>query len=268
VCKYHEVVRDESTLRIDRLELELAALRHHVDSIGNSQHVASTSIPSLRLDHGVTPSNAIDAGLITWDQAASWYQRYDAPVRYLKRELNFRQLLLRQCTIHPNIHLRFCADRRIQHLLVPIFYETHDTVSFIASQSAFLFDAIVSIGCRAEEGPSSPTHRMLQSRLRDHLSNLLINSSTPVVEDVQAITLMAAYSENGFVMIALALRFAINLALPSAVDRLIAKCMDRSRVIGPDEQELFRLSRLWHGVCNLELLLDFSHLREIRWLPR
>jgi hypothetical protein len=122
------------------------------------------------------------------------------------------------------------------------------------SRSAFLFDGIVSIGCRAEEGFSSTKYRQLQSRLRDHLTNRLINANVPILEDVQAITLMAAYSENGFVLIALALRFAIQVGLPDAVDKLIARCMDRSRSMGQDEKELYRLSRMWHGICNLELL--------------
>lgn len=95
---------------------------------------------------------------------------------------------------------------------------------------------------------------MFQSRLRDHLTNLLINVSVPTLEDVQAVTLMAAYSENGFVLIALALRFAIQLGLPNAIDRLITGYPNRSGSTGPDEQESYRLARVWHGVCNLELL--------------
>lgn len=112
----------------------------------------------------------------------------------------------------------------------------------------------MSIGCRAEEGLNSPSYRLFQSRLRDHLTNLLINVGVPTLEDVQAVTLMAAYSENGFVLIALALRFAIQLGLPHSLDQLIARCPDRSRSIGQDEQDLYRLARVWHGVCNLELL--------------
>jgi hypothetical protein len=65
---------------------------------------------------------------------------------------------------------------------------------------------------------------------------------------------MAAYSDNGFIMIALALRFAIQLGLPDAVDRLMARGSSRTRSVDADEQELYRLSRIWHGICNLELL--------------
>jgi len=120
-------------------------------------------------------------------------------------------------------------------------------------------DAIVSIGCRAEEGFHSQTYRQLQSRLRDHLASLLIKATLPTIEDIQAITLMAAYSENGAVLIALALRFAIQLGMPTIVDQLVARSTNRSNPSGVEERELYRLSRLWHGVCNLELLYGYAH---------
>jgi hypothetical protein len=69
---------------------------------------------------------------------------------------------------------------------------------------------------------------------------------------------MAAYSDNGFVMIALALRFASELGLPSVVEQLIAKGPSRGRTIENDEREMYRLSRVWYGVCNLELLCEIS----------
>lgn len=137
---------------------------------------------------------------------------------------------------------------------MPIFCEKNDTLASVSSRSAFLFDVIVSIGCRAEEGFNSATYRQLQARARDHITSLLIETSVPSLEDVQAITLMAAYSENGFVLIALALRFAIHLGLPGAIDELIARSHGRSGVIDSQEQELYRLTRIWHGICNLELL--------------
>jgi hypothetical protein len=146
----------------------------------------------------------------------------------------------------------------MQQYLVPIFCEKHDTIATVSSRSTFLFDAIVSIGCRAEEGFNSSTYRQLQSRLRDHLTNMLIRASSPTFEDIQAITLMAAYSESGFVLIALALRFAVQSGIPNAVDQLITTCMDRSRTISLEEQEWYRISRLWHGVCNLELFFSLD----------
>jgi hypothetical protein len=117
---------------------------------------------------------------------------------------------------------------------------------------------MVSVGCRAEEGISSATYRQLQSRLRDHLTNMLVSANNPTLEDIQAIALMAAYSENGFILIALALRFSIQLGIPSAVDQLITRCIDRTRTISREEQDWYRMSRVWHGVCNLELFFSLD----------
>lgn len=117
-----------------------------------------------------------------------------------------------------------------------------------------LFDAIVSIGCRAEEGFTSPLYRLLQSRVRDHITSSLIHTNTPAIETIQAITLAAAYSDNGFISIALALRFATQIGLPHTLDQLIANKHMQSGTLVADERELYRLCRVWHGICNLELL--------------
>jgi hypothetical protein len=122
------------------------------------------------------------------------------------------------------------------------------------SRSTFLFDAIIGIGCRAEQGIDSTTFRQIQSRLREHLTNILVNKSEPSIEEVQSITLMAAYSENGYVLVALALRFAAQLGLPNTVDELIAKTSSASGNMTVENNELYRLSRVWLGICNLELL--------------
>ncbi|QRD03763.1 hypothetical protein JI435_163710 [Parastagonospora nodorum SN15] len=223
-CQYYEVVQDEKVLRIERLEAEVASLRHEMNNFSNQQNLVPTPVAPKYHAERHTSSDAINAGLITWEQATSWYQSFFSGSQYL----------------------------------VPIFCEKHDTIATVSSRSAFLFDAIVSIGCRAEEGFNSSTYRQLQSRLRDHLTNMLISASSPTFEDIQAITLMAAYSENGFVLIALALRFAVQSGIPNAVDQLITTCMNRSRTMSLEEQEWYRISRLWHGVCNLELFFSLD----------
>lgn len=134
-----------------------------------------------------------------------------------------------------------------------MFCEVYDTMPSVSSRSAFLLDAIISIGCRAQEGFTSLVYRQLQARLREHLSRMLIKTETPAVEDIQAITLMAAYSENGLVQIALALRFCLQLGLPKAVDELVAR-RARPGVDVADEAQIYRLARVWHCVCNFELL--------------
>ncbi|KAH7379428.1 hypothetical protein DE146DRAFT_794064 [Phaeosphaeria sp. MPI-PUGE-AT-0046c] len=223
-CRYHDAVRDETVMRIEKLEAEVDALRNEMDDMSIQRDFAPPLTSSVSLSNRATSSNAIETGIISWEQAALWYQSFFSGSQFL----------------------------------VPIFCEKHDTLASVSSRSAFLLEAIVSIGCRAEEGLISPSYRLFQSRLRDHLTNLLINVSVPTLEDVQAVTLMAAYSENGFVLIALALRFAIQLVLPNAVDQLVTRCPSRSGSISSDEQELYRLARVWHGVCNLELFFSLD----------
>ncbi|KAF2650537.1 C6 zinc finger domain-containing protein [Lophiostoma macrostomum CBS 122681] len=197
---------------------------------------------------------------IAKDEAAARIEKLETEVAALSNELReMSRTISSSCSVD-------------SHYLVPIFSKTSDIVGSVASRSSFLFDAIVSIGCRAEQGPLSPSFRQLQSRLREHLTGLLIHISNPSLEDVQAIALMAAYSENGFVLIALAMRFAIQLGLSAAVDRLMAKSAVRNGSISLEEQELYRLARVWHGIVNLELFfaLDGGHLPNItpRTSPR
>ena len=97
-------------------------------------------------------------------------------------------------------------------------------------------------------------HR-LQSRVREHLTSVLINPiNAPSLETIQAIAIMASYSENGFVSIAIALRFALEIGLPDSVDQLLT--IKSNRMQGPTEEEkgLYRIARVWYGICNLELL--------------
>jgi hypothetical protein len=105
VCQYHEAIRDESILRIEKLEAEVATLRHEMNN-NLHQQSAPAAISTARFnEHRISP-NAIDAGVITWEQAASWYQRYCIHDLRLKLVLMLAQLLLWQCMI-----LHGCVDQ-------------------------------------------------------------------------------------------------------------------------------------------------------------
>ncbi|PVH98088.1 hypothetical protein DM02DRAFT_673627 [Periconia macrospinosa] len=146
------------------------------------------------------------------------------------------------------------------HFLVPIFCERTDTLQSVATRSAYLFDSIVSIGCRAEEGSKSATYHRLSFCLREHLTRVLVSTTVPSLETVQAITLKAGYSDDGLVYLALALRFAMQLGLPDAVEQVVAKASSRGvgAPVGDEEKELYRLARVWHGICNMELFFSLD----------
>ncbi|XPS80521.1 hypothetical protein M3J09_012474 [Ascochyta lentis] len=249
LCQYHDAAgKDTNTLRIEKLEGEVAQLQNRLKEreVQSDSRLETTQCPARRdllqtgilLDvHAQLRPNAVTKGFVTYEEACAYFRSF------------------------------FTGS----HYLVPIFSESNDVVTSVSSRSAFLFDAIVSVGCRAEQGFDSPSFRRLQSGLREHLTALLVNSEQPCLEDVQAITLMAAYSENGYMLIALALRFAIQLGLHKAVDQLISGTYDQE-FVSADESELYRLQRVWHGICNLELFfsLDGGHTPSVpsRTTPR
>lgn len=135
-----------------------------------------------------------------------------------------------------------------------------DTMPSIRSRSSFLFDAIITVGCRAENGPGSQSYQRLQALLRDHLSNFLLQPTSPVsksIETVQALLVMASYSDNGWLNTSIALGLALELELPEAVEQLMARTIGASieryaKGVDEEEKRLFRLTRTWYGVLNLD----------------
>ena len=234
-CQYrsHDVAIPDpvtSIVRIERLEAEVEHLKSLLHDLTPQRdpHLPATGfrtqhdVPETRGLMNTRPhleANAVEKGVVSHDDAFAWFTSFFAGCHYL----------------------------------VPIFSESTDVITSVASRSAFLFDAIVSVGCRAEQGFNSPTFRQLQSGLREHLTSLLVTCEQPSLEAVQAITLMAAYSENGYMLIALALRFATQLGLHTATDQLLAMHHNQD-LPGTEERGLYRLQRVWHGICNLELL--------------
>jgi hypothetical protein len=238
VCQYrsHDVTVPDpiiSTTRIERLEAEVEHLKSLLHDLTprQVQRDPQSAATGIRTQHDRSETrglmntrphleaNAVEKGVVSYDDAFAWFASFFAG----------------------------------SHYLVPIFSDSNDGITSVASRSAFLFDAIVSVGCRAEQGFNSPTFRQLQSGLREHLTSLLITCEQPSLEAVQAITLMAAYSENGYMLISLALRFAAQLGLHKATDQLLAMHHNQD-LPGTEERELYRLQRVWHGICNLELL--------------
>ena len=247
-CHYRDASsKDPNTSRIERLEDQIAELQTQLRAIRQSTEAPRS--PTTRTDlnqqalRNLTPRatqsvvgrnlrgrpsmdirpeigiNAVEKGIVTYDDAYTWFSSF------------------------------FSGS----HWLVPIFSESTDVIASVSARSAFLFDAVVSVGCRAEQGFNSPIFRQLQSVLREHLTHLLITCQQPNLEAVQAIALMAAYSENGYMLIALALRFATQLGLQETTDQLFALPRNQASPT-TEESELYRLQRVWHGVCNLELL--------------
>lgn len=79
-CTYHDAARDENVLRIEKLEADMAALQDEMNriNIGQGQTRAKPGVLSGLPGpgrQGSTAPNVVDAGLVTWEQAAMWFER-------------------------------------------------------------------------------------------------------------------------------------------------------------------------------------------------
>jgi len=67
---------------------------------------------------------------------------------------------------------------------------------------------------------------------------------------------IGSYADNGWLLISLALRIALQNDLLDSVDSLLTKIADRKRrnedAVDEEERLLFRISRIWFGAFNLE----------------
>lgn len=247
-CHYRDASsKDPNTSRIERLENQIAELQTQLRTIQQS-----TEAPQLATTRTVLNQQALRNLTPRATQSAVGRNLRGRTSMDIRPEVGINAVE-KGIVTHDDAYTWFSSFFSGSHWLVPIFAESTDVIASVSARSAFLFDAIVSVGCRAEQGFNSPIFRQLQSVLREHLTHLLITCEQPNLEAVQAIALMAAYSENGYMLIALALRFATQLGLQDTTDQLFALPRNEASPT-TEESELYRLQRVWHGICNLELL--------------
>lgn len=145
-----------------------------------------------------------------------------------------------------------------------MFSPEHDKYHSVRACSGLLFDTIVTYGCRAANGPSSQAFQMLQSILRERVCDLMQTdpiSSPDGLEVVQALLVLASYSDKGWLLNSIALRHATALNLPSYMGLLLDAVMREkaTRTIDVDGTgRLFRMARTWCGLFNLEQMSAVS----------
>jgi hypothetical protein len=76
-CQFHDGVRDENVLRIEKLEAEVAELRHEMSNINTQGNQAFTpTVYPRHIDGRNRNRNAAEDGTITSEQATLWFRRY------------------------------------------------------------------------------------------------------------------------------------------------------------------------------------------------
>ena len=142
--------------------------------------------------------------------------------------------------------------------MIPVFCEKTDTFQSVSKRSPFLFDCILAIGCRAEEGLDPKVCHDLQARMDTHLSNIIAAAEKPSLEMIQAIAIMAGYSDNGMVLISLAIRLAKEIQLHETMVLFMTPKVTNAEAVTELQKHQYRLMRVWLGICNLELFFSLD----------
>ena len=99
-----------------------------------------------------------------------------------------------------------------------------DTFASVRSRSSILFDITLVYGARAAHGIMSKAYQALHSLLRQHTSDLVLRLSgmpTDSIEEVQALLVIASYSDSGAILIDIALHAANNMGLGEGLETLL-----------------------------------------------
>jgi hypothetical protein len=139
---------------------------------------------------------------------------------------------------------------------VPIFDPNKDTYSVVRSKSSILFDVIIIFGARAANGVLSRTFQSLYPLLREHTSDLVLrlsaNAGPPDIADIQALLVIASYSDSGAVLCDVAVRSCLNARLPDQVNEHFATSLTgRSASLSADDS--IYVTRIWYYLFVLDV---------------
>ena len=120
---------------------------------------------------------------------------------------------------------------------VPILDPAKDTYESICVRSPFLATACMLVGIKGEDGP---TRSDLQTKLQEHAEKIAMSTLfTPIarIEVIQALTLMAAWSDSLYRPAGHALRIAMEMGLWRCLGYLAQNGMGKGRTVVETEEE-------------------------------
>ncbi|TKA62602.1 hypothetical protein B0A55_11106 [Friedmanniomyces simplex] len=141
---------------------------------------------------------------------------------------------------------------------VPIFDPNHDTYSSVRERSSILFDVLVTFGCRAAAGSLSNDYQRLHHIVRQHVSDLTLHDSEARLEGVQALLVIASYSESGAIICDIALRESLKLHLPEKVTALFSSLAVSSDANHAAELHDLIPVRVYYGLVLLDQILSLD----------
>lgn len=247
-CLYVERPPDPVAERFERLENAISGLQARLDSRGPPTPEATQSANSTDSE-SARPGPAGPAGVSSFTLREG--SRKDVVTAGLVSEGDARAWF--------NTFFEGC-DR-----FVPVFDRNLDTFISIRARSVILFDTLVAFGSRASCGVLSRPWRQMYGFIRSRTSELVLKISSGesawTMEDIQALLVIASYSDSGAVLVDVALRAAMHAGLPTRLDRLFTSLVNaepgglRQTI---NEPTLFWTSRVWYGIFVLDSILSLD----------
>ena len=137
---------------------------------------------------------------------------------------------------------------------LPIFDPVLDTFDSLRARSPFCFSVILAAAARAEDETvaSSNLSQICQNEARRLAAETLF-IGVPKLEDVQAMAILAAFSERTWFSIGHATQMALVLGLQHALPQLLKRITSNDLKARKEDRILLSNTRTWLTVLHIEL---------------
>jgi hypothetical protein len=137
---------------------------------------------------------------------------------------------------------------------LPIFDPALDTFDSLRLRSPFCFSVILATAARAEDDTLSSGNlsQICQDEARRLAAETLFGG-VPQLEDVQAMAILAAFSERTWFAISHATQMALVLGLQNALPQLLKRVNSNDHKTRKEDRILIANARTWLTVLHIEL---------------
>ena len=148
---------------------------------------------------------------------------------------------------------------------LPMLDPVQDTFDSLRIRSPFCFCVVLAIAARADnmDEASHELHEVCQAEARK-LAGESLFIGVPTLEDVQAMTLLAAFSERTWFAIGHAMQMALVLGLHRAFPQLLKDRGAPTAQKRKHDKVLARNARTWLTVLHIEWEIAFGTARQPR----
>lgn len=137
---------------------------------------------------------------------------------------------------------------------LPIFDPALDTFDSLRARSPFCLSVTLAAAARAEDGmqASGDVSQICQNEARRLAAETLF-VGVPQLEDVQAMAILAAFSERTWFAIGHATQMALDLGLQHALPQLVKRINSNDHKTRKEDRILVAHARTWLTVLHIEL---------------